>query len=83
MAGVGDAHMDDPLHAGPLGGLEERAGVGHRHVVIDSVVGEPDPVGVVQRGRSLQRSNQLEVVVEVERSHARSRCPQAPDRHAL
>ena len=78
-----DGHVDDPLDARPARRVEERAQVGHGPVVIGCAVGEADPVGVVERGRALERGGQAEHVVEVERADvqaraARARAPDVP-----
>ena len=45
----------------PPGGLEQRSRVGHGPLVVGPIVGEPDPVGVVEGGDPVERPLQTEL----------------------
>ena len=63
---VRDADVHDALDSGPACRLEERSGVLHGQAVVDPLMGEAHPVGVIERGDTFERRDQANLVVEVE-----------------
>ncbi len=72
-----DADVDNSLDSGAPGRPEERSGVLYGQVVVDALVGEAHPVGVVERGDAFERLDQANLIVEVERANLdrSTRCP--------
>src|SRR5665213_185659 len=77
---MGDAHVDYSLDPCSSGCVEQTPGVGHGQVVVDPVVGEADPVGVVEGGGTLEGFDEPELIVEIERTDVDGRAIGGPTR---